>query len=164
MAQALLIMPSIFDLEGDFAGSPAQPLDHSVHATSDLLTFFHGIAHADVVLVHHGLENNAALTIVRWFKRLNLRQPVIAVGLPPDAAVIVNYYEAGATSYLLTTDVPAVTSSTIHDALDGVSRLDGRVTGALIQRLAHLRRQANEDLVVSEDSPPAIQLDTAAGM
>lgn len=162
MTQALLIMPSVLDIEGDFAGSPVQPHDISVYATADPLTFFHGIAHADVVLVHHALENNAALTLVQWFSRLDLQQPVVVTGLPPDDAVIVTYYEAGATSYLLATDGPAVTSTIIHDALDGVSRLDGRVTGALIERLARLRRQVDQDLVVSEDCP--IQTDIAAGM
>lgn len=164
MTQALLIMPSVLDVEDDFAGSLRRLPDISVQATSDALVFFHGIARSDVVLIHHELENDAALTLVRWLRRLELEQPVIVVGLPPDNSIIVAYYEAGVTSYLLTTDEPHSMDSTIRDALAGASRLDGHVTGALIQRLATLRRQVEDDRVVSENTSTLTHLDIAAGM
>ena len=164
MTQAILIMPSVPAIQHRSARALERLLDIAIHSTSDILTFLQGIARSDVILVHHELECHGARTLVHWFRQLELEQPVIIVDMPDDRSTIVDFYEAGATSFLLKDDDASTARSTIENALDGISRLDGQITATLIQRLATLRQQVDAEDAVSRDAPPLLHLDIAAGM
>jgi DNA-binding NarL/FixJ family response regulator len=112
----------------------------------------------DLAILHCDLPSLGALRLLQSFRQRQPSCKVVMLGVEPSTAAVVQWVEAGVSGYLVAGGAMSTLLCTVQAVMAGEFSVPPAIAGALIARLAELKRQVN--MICTRAAGEAVQQPT----